>query len=168
MGRARGLAVGLMVLSSLTIAGIGNPGSTLAADSGPELTATLDGRPIPLQDVGKYYCDDFSYPEIKCSSTRLLADTRAALVTLLTAIDYVTIYDQQNFGGAYMNVSQDYSVLSLIGWNDRIGSFRGRNSETGSFFVDWFYGGTQWAFCCNTQTANLGSYNNTFSSIIRT
>jgi len=157
-----------MVLSSLTIAGIGNPGSTLAADSGPELTATLDGRPIPLQDVGKYYCDDFSYPEIKCSSTRLLADTRAALVTLLTAIDYVTIYDQQNFGGAYMNVSQDYSVLSLIGWNDRIGSFRGRNSETGSFFVDWFYGGTQWAFCCNTQTANLGSYNNTFSSIIRT
>lgn len=168
MGRVRELAIGLMVLSSLTIAGIGNPGTIRAADPDPELTATLDGKPIPLQDVGRYYCDDFSYPEIKCSSTRLLADAREALVTLATAIDYVTIFDQQNYGGAYMNVSQDYSVLSLIGWNDRIGSFKARNSETGSFYVDWFYGGTAWAFCCNTQTGNLGSYNNSFSSIRRT
>ena len=141
---------------------------TRAADSDPELTATLDGRPIPLQDVGRYYCDDFAYPQIRCSSTRVLADAREALVTLLTSIDYVTIFDQPNYGGAYMNVSQDYSVLSLIGWNDRIGSFKARNSETGSFYVDWFYSGTVWAFCCNTQTASLGSYNNTFSSIRRT
>jgi hypothetical protein len=164
----RGLAVGLMVLSSLTIAGIGNPGAIRAADADPELTATVDGKPIPLQDVSKYYCDDFSYPEIRCSSTRLLADARTAVVTLVTGIDYVTIFDQTNYGGAYMNVSQDYSALSLIGWNDRIGSFRGRNSETGSFYVDWFYGGTAWAFCCNTQTSSLGTYNNTFSSIKRT
>ena len=168
MGHVRGLAIGLMVLSSLTIAGLENPKATRAADPDQELTATLDGKPIPLQDVGKYYCDDFAYPEIRCSSTRLLADARAALVTLLTGIDYVTIFDQPNYGGAYMNVSQDYSALALIGWNDRISSFKGRNSETGSFFVDWFYGGTQWAFCCNTQTASLGSYNNAFSSIIRT
>jgi hypothetical protein len=168
MGRVRGLAVGLIALSSLTIAGIGNPGATRAADPDPELTATLDGKPIPLQDVGKYYCDDFAYPEIRCSSTRLLTDARAAAVTVLSGIDYVTIFDQPNFGGAYMNASQDYTALTLIGWNDRISSFKARNSETGSFFVDWFYGGTAWAFCCNTQTPGLGTYNNTFSSIRRT
>lgn len=168
MRRVRGLAVGLMVLSSLTIAGIGNPGTTRAADADPELTATLDGKPIPLEDVGKYYCDDFSYPEIQCSSTKVIPDARATLVTLLTAVDYVTIYDGNAYSGAFMNVSQDYSALSLIGWNDRISSFKGRNSETGSFYVDWFYGGTPWAFCCNTQTSSLGSYNNTFSSIQRT
>ena len=168
MGHVRGLAIGLMVLSSLTIAGLENPKATRAADPDQELTATLDGKPIPLQDVGKYYCDDFAYPEIRCSSTRLLADARAALVTLLTGIDYVTIFDQPNYGGAYMNVSQDYSALALIGWNDRISSFKGRNSETGTFYVDWFYGSTAWAFCCNTQTPGLGTYNNAFSSIRRT
>ncbi len=160
--------IGLMVLGSLTIAGLAHPRATQAAASEPELSATLDGKPIPLEDVGKYYCDDFSYPEIRCSTSRLLPDSRALLVTLLTAVDYVTIYDGIGYSGAYMHVSQDYSVLSLIGWNDRISSFKGRNSETGAFYVDWFYSGTTWAFCCNQQTSSLGAYNNTFSSILRT
>jgi hypothetical protein len=128
----------------------------------------LDGKPIPLQDVGTHYCDDFSYPEIKCSSTPVLAAARATLVTLLTAVDYVSIFDLANYSGAYMNVSQDYSALSLIGWNDRISSFKGRNSESGTFYTDWFYGGAWWTFCCNQQTANLSTYSNTFSSILRT
>jgi hypothetical protein len=164
----RGLAIGLMLLGSLTIAGIANPPAARAGDADPELTATLDGKPIPLQDVGKYYCDDFSYPEITCSSARLVADARTAVVVVLTGIDYVTIYDTANYGGAFMNVSQDYSTLAVIGWNDRIGSFKGRNSETGMFFIDWFYGGAAWAFCCNTQTPNLGTFNNAISSIKRT
>ena len=168
MGHMRGLAVGLMVLSSLTIAGMGNPGAARAADPNPELTATLDGRPIPLRDVGKYFCDDFAYPEIRCSSTRLLAEARAAGLALATAVDYVTIYDQPNFGGAYMNVSQNYSVLALIGWNDRISSFKARNNETGTFYVDWFYSGGPWSFCCSGQAAGLGGADNTFSSVIRT
>ena len=168
MRRVSGLAVGLMVLSSMTIAALAYPGATRAAEADPQLTATLDGRPIPLEDVGKYYCDDFSYPEIRCSSTRVIPEARAAAVTILATVDYVTIYDGGGYSGAYMNVSQDYSALAVIGWNDRISSFRGKNSEAGTFYVDWFYGGTAWSFCCNTQTANLGSYNNVFSSIKRT
>jgi hypothetical protein len=140
----------------------------LAADPEPELSATLDGRPIPLEEVGKHYCDDFAYPEIRCWSTRLLADSRALTVSLLTSVDYVTIYDLVNFGGVFMNVSQDYSALAVVGWNDRVSSFKARNSETGTFYTDWFYSGSFWAFCCNSQLASLGSYNNTFSSIIRT
>jgi hypothetical protein len=80
----------------------------------------------------------------------------------------VTIWDGAAFSGAFMNVSQDYSVLATIGWNDKISSFKGRNSETGTFYTDWFYGGSFWAFCCNAQLSSLGSYNNTFSSVLRT
>ena len=73
------------------------------------------------------FCDDFSYPEIHCSTSRLLIDTRAALNSLLTSVDYVTIFDGNSFSGAYMNVSQNYSALVLIGWSDRIRSSKVRN-----------------------------------------
>jgi len=157
-----------MVLGLLTMTGYAEPATARAEDGAPELSATLDGRPIPVEDVGRYYCDDFDYPAIRCYSTKLLAGTRATLVTLLTTVDYVTVYDGTNYSGAYMNVSQDYATLSTIGWNDRISSFKARNSETGTLFADWFFTGTWWAFCCNTQVANLGSYSNTFSSLQRT
>src|SRR5207244_6651790 len=127
--RVRGLTVGLMVTGLLTIATVVQPMPVAATDPDQELTATLDGKPIPLEDVSKYSCDDFSYPEIRCSSTRVLQDARATLVTLLTSIDYVTIYDFTNFGGASMNVSQDYATLATIGWTDKISYFRARNDE---------------------------------------
>jgi hypothetical protein len=165
---ARGLAIGLMALSTLTVAAVRHPAPALAADPEPQLSATLDGKPIPLQEVGKHYCDDFAYPEIRCWSTRLPADSRALVVTLLTSVDYVTIYDLTLFNGSFMNVSQDYSLLASIGWNDKVSSFRAKNSETGTFYTDWFYSGSFWAFCCNSQLSTLGSYNNTFSSVLRT
>jgi len=105
-----------MMLSSLTVLATAHPRPALAADPEPQLSATLDGRPIALEDVGKYYCDDFAYPEIRCWSTRVLADSRALAVTLLTSIDYVTIWDGTNFTGVFMNISQDYPALSAIGW----------------------------------------------------
>ena len=86
----------------------------------------------------------------------------------VAAVEYVTIYDQLNFGGPYMNVSQDYTILATVGWNDRVSSFKVRNGETGAFFTDWFYGGTSWSFCCNSQVPTLNAYNNTFSSVRRT
>jgi hypothetical protein len=158
----------VVLTAALVLGGI-SPAVALADDaSDVTLTATLDGRPIPLSDVSKYFCDDFAYPEIRCSTTQLLAAARATTLSLLGAVDYVTIYDQASYGGTFMNVSEDYAVLSLIGWNDKISSIRGRNSETGRFWTDWFYGGTPWAFCCNQQIPNLYSYNNVFSSIQRT
>ena len=35
-------------------------------------------------------------------------------------------------------------------------------------FTDWLFGGSSWPFCCNSQVASLGSYDNTFSSVQRT
>ncbi len=139
-----------------------------AADSAPALSAFLDGRPIALVDVSKYYCDDFSYPVIQCSVSALVTSSRALVVSLLTSVDYVTVFADVSYGGAFMNVSQDYTVLGLIGWNDRISSFKARNGETGTFYVDWFYSGSDWPFCCNTQQSSLGGYDNLFSSMQRT
>jgi len=167
MDRVHGRTLALIAAGMLITTLLG-PSAAFAADADPALTATLDGRPIPVEDVGKYDCDDFSYPEIQCWSTRVLADSRALLVTLLTAVDYVTIYDGTSYTGASMNVSQDYGTLSTMGWNDRISSFKGRNNEAGSFWTDWFSNGTRYAFCCNTQVSNLGAYSNTFSSVQRT
>ncbi len=168
MNLARDFAIGLVAVALVAAASLTAPLAARAGDGEPELSATLDGKPIPLEDVGKYDCDDFSYPEIQCSSSRILVDARATVMTFLTGTDYVTIYDFSAFGGAFMNVSEDYSALSLIGWNDRISSFKGRNGESGAFYVDWFYGGAWWTFCCNQQSSSLGTFSNTFSSIRRT
>lgn len=152
---------------------VGSTGKSVAAagsdsDTAPLLTAYLDGKPIPLADVSRYYCDDFSYPVIRCSTSRLTIDLRAAVNSLLASVDYVTIFENTNYQGGAMNVSQDYNALAWIGWNDKISSFKARNSETGRFYTDWFYGGSTWGFCCNQTQASLGGYDNTFSSIERT
>jgi hypothetical protein len=168
--RLRALAFGLLIVASGWSGIIEPPASMAAADADAAMgpTAYLDGKPISLASVSKYYCDDFDYPVIRCSTSQLVAGTRASLTLLLTGVDYVTIYDFTYYSGSWMNVSQDYNVLSLIGWNDKISSFRARNSETGRFFVDWLNSGSQWGFCCNTQQPSLGGYDNTFSSIQRT
>ena len=167
--RARALVI-FVVLTSLAL---GVPRSAVAADgshadTSPALTAYLDGRAIPLSDVSKYDCDDFSYPVIQCSVSSLVMAARSTLTTLLTNVDYVTVWDLPTYSGSYMNMSQDYAVLATIGWNDRISSFKGRNSETGTFFTDWFNGGSTWSFCCNTNQPTLNGYDNTFSSVQRT
>jgi hypothetical protein len=36
-------------------------------------------------------------------------------------------------GRSNMLVSQNCDVLATVGWNDRVSSFKGCNSETGSF-----------------------------------
>jgi hypothetical protein len=136
--------------------------------SAPVVTAYLDGRPIPPAAISRYYCDDFSYPVIRCSTSALAIDLRVTALLLLTSVDYVTIYDNSSYQGSFMHISQDYGSLLSIGWNDKIGSFKGRNSESGRFWTDWFNGGTSWSFCCNQNVGSLGSYNNTFSSMHRT
>jgi len=165
-------AATLAAIVALPLGLIGGSGVRAAEPPGPPnppgLSATVDGRPIPLADVSSYFCDDFSYPVIRCSRTALLADLRTTLVVLLAGVDYTTIYEHPSYSGAFMHVSQDYNVLAMIGWNDKVSSFKGRNFETGSFHTDWFYNGATWNFCCNTQQWTLGSYDNTFSSIRRT
>lgn len=168
MLRGPSICLALILAATVTTLGTMHPRVAAGAELRLSMTAFLDGRPIPLRDVGKYYCDDFSFPVITCSVDAAGIEVRASALLQATAVDYLTIYDAPTFGGSYMHVSQDYPALSFIGWNDRISSFKARNSETGRFWTDWFYSGTIYGFCCNQQVGSLGGYDNTFSSIQRT
>lgn len=161
--RARLLAGSLGLILAL-----GATGSVVAKSEPTDgLTADLDGIPIKLDQVGKWYCDDFSYPNIHCFSNPIVLEVRATHLQLLTAVTFVTVYELGSFSGSFMHMSQDYTALVTIGWNDRISSLKGRNSEQSHFFVDWFYGGTGYFVCCNSQVTSLGSSDNTFSSVHR-
>jgi hypothetical protein len=156
-----------LVLAGLLASAIGP--ATAAADSGDGLVrADLDGVAIELILVGKYQCHDLDYPRIHCFSSglRLNASIQAALS--VQAVDYVQVFESPFYGGASLLISQDYTVLATLGWNDRISSFKGKNSQSGRFWTDWFYGGSSYAFCCNQQVASLGAFDNTFSSVQRT
>jgi hypothetical protein len=143
--------------------------SPVSAGSGsPErATADLDGAPLALEEVANWYCDDFSYPAIHCFRDAKRLEARREAMMATTAVTYVTIYDYATFAGSYMHVSEDYTALVFLGWNDRISSYKGRNNEDGHFYVDWYYGGTGYYFCCNQQAGSLGSFDNQFSSIHR-
>lgn len=153
------------------------PSSPASAET-PEVVATLDGRSISASRISDYACHDLEFPLIRCFREATARDTAvsrglmrldtAVAAAATAAVVYVTIWDGSNFTGASMSISQDYDALAVIGWNDRVSSFKGRNSESGKFTRDWFGGGTVWNFCCNQQTGSLGSYSNTFSAVYRT
>lgn len=170
MGRARRAGAALISVGALTSLAL-MPGGVRAATGavgGPNLTATLDGRPLKLTSVANWYCDDFSYPQITCFSQAGDLAVHDAAILSTTSLEYVTIYDFTSYGGSFMQVSQDYTVLATIGWNDRVSSFKARNSLDGHFYTDWFYGGTGYYFCCNQNVPSLGSFDNTFSSVHQT
>ncbi len=145
-----------------------------AMDDGPR-SADLDGKPIPLISVGEYHCHDLDFPVIHCFRTAEARDVAlgavrapAGATAAAAAVVYVTFYEHSSYGGASIAASQDYDILATIGWNDRISSYKGRNSETGRFYVDWFGGGANDSFCCNQWVSSLGSFNDAFSSVYRT
>lgn len=168
MARFRVLPAAIGLALAIAATGSGQPATAYGEEPEGGVVAFADGRPIPINQVSRYYCDDFSYPVIHCSSLPLAVEARAVSVALAAGVNYATIYDQAYFFGTYMNVSQDYGSLLSIGWNDKVSSFKGRNSETGRFWTDWFSSGTSWSFCCNQNVGSLGLYNNTFSSMHRT
>jgi hypothetical protein len=162
-GRAALLVVAILALSATASPALAaTPAATAANRASP--VADLDGRPLQLVEVAQHFCEDFSYPAIHCYSSA--ADLEASVKPILaaTSLDYVVVFDYTNFAGPYMYMSQDYTVLAVIGWNDRISSLKALNSLSSTFYTDWFYGGTSYGICCNWQLSGLGSFDNTFSS----
>lgn len=160
----------LLVVSVATALALGAAGParvTAATPKDTTLSADLDGKPLKLSDVGRWYCDDFDYPVIHCFSdpTRANARLPGNALTLASGVTYVTVYEFTGYQGAFMHMSENYSILALIGWNDRISSFAVSNSMSGAFWTDWLYGGTRYNFCCNQEVSSLGGYNDTFSSV---
>ena len=147
--------------------------STPAMAATPRISATLDGRTMPVSEISRHYCHDLDFPTIRCFSLSRDRDLSLAvpvgeLQATAAGVVYVTVFDQALFLGSSISISQNYDTLAAIGWNDRVSSFKAKNSESGRFYVDWLRGGSSWAFCCNQSTGNLSTYDNTFSSVYRT
>lgn len=162
----RWVAVGmaLAVLTALVV-----PKAASARNGGAsDPRADVRGRPIALAEVGRFYCHDFDFPRIHCFESSAELDAAVATTLSVTAVDYVLVFENAGYNGASMYISSNYSALATVGWNDRISSFKGRNSQSGKFWTDWFYSGSFWSFCCNNQISSLGSFDNTFSSVHRT
>jgi len=146
-------------------------------DSGvSRIVADVEGQPLRPALIPTLYCHDFDFPAIHCfrSPARLEADKaqrrelRSEVSLSFGVADYVTIFDGANFTGGYMDVSQNYDALFWVGWNDRISSFKVRNSASGSFWTDWYRSGTGRSFCCNANVSSLpAGQNDAWSSLYR-
>ncbi|GEM_PF-1471663 len=162
-----------VVVVALTLVSLGLPTPAGAASqakaggTGTTLRADLDGVPIKLVDVGHWYCHDFDYPVIHCFSHPEDLEKSSSLALAATSVTYVTVYEFTFYQGAYMHISQDYSILALIGWSDRISSLVVHTSAGGVFWTDWLYSGTRYSVCCLQQIGSLGSFNDTFSSVFQ-
>ena len=158
----------VLLFASATLSGAP---AAWAAESA--VTADLEGQPIGVEAIPDYYCTDRDFPQIHCYRTTRRLDAslqqRDANVFLASAAaDYVVIYSGQTYSGSYMYVSQNYDFLALVGWNDRIRSYRGVNSGQGTFWTDWYRTGIGINFCCNTWVAALApDLDRAFSSVYR-
>lgn len=148
--------------------------ATAAASGAPSIRADLEGRPIKVAEISSFFCHDFSFPAIHCFGTPDALEAAidipsGAITAAFGPSDYVTIYAEPSYGGSYMHLSQNYDTLFWIGWNDRISSFKARNSASGTFWSDWSATGHATDFCCNqTVPYLLPSIDNTFTSVYRT
>lgn len=147
---------------------------------GTSLVADLEGDPIAVRDVGRYHCHDLAYPRFHCFRTaeRLEAavaamgrpttsriGTRSVAIASTTAISYVRIYELSSYAGSSAYLSQSYSNLGTIGWDNKISSFKSVNFGYGVFYTSTSFTGTTRSFYGGDAVSSLGTLDNTFSSV---
>lgn len=143
------------------------------AGAGPVVRADVEGKPIAVDQIPNYYCHDHAFPVIHCFRTPVALEAAIATAPTFDALasgagDYVIMYSGQTYSGSYMFVSQDYPILALVGWNDRVRSYRGLNSALGTFWTDWYASGMRTDFCCNVVVPGLAAgFDQAFSSVYR-
>lgn len=144
----------------------------------PASRATLDGEPIASSTVARWQCHDLAVPHIHCfrSIVSLRRDIRRYLdggrarvgapAVGILAVAYVRVYEDANYGGGSAYLSQDYTNLGTIGWNDRITSFKVLNGGSGTFREHAGPAGASYGFCCAQQVSNIGStWNDAISAV---
>ena len=160
--------LGRAVLSALLLGAMVAP--QVSADG---LSATLDGKRIRMSRVPTLQCHDFDYPVIRCFSTsHLIAEDIAARLDAagadgarLLSSGYVTVYQDVSYGPPSISLSTDFPSLSVLGWNDRISSFKSFGA-TGGFWEHSPSGGFFDAYTTTTMASSLGSHNDTYSAFV--
>ena len=147
-----------IIPSMIAILGLAVP----VVAAGPAVTADVDGHEIAIDAIPSYFCHDLDYPEIHCFAAA--DDLQAALAEgtndrsmAPAASNYVVVFSQLSYGGSYLYISQDYDTLAVVGWNDRVRSFRALNGEAGRFWTDWFHSGALLDLCCNSNVPSLSA-----------
>jgi hypothetical protein len=158
--RVLGLAVAWVVTFQ------GTPGAR--ADS---VGATLDGRPITMEEAEALSCHDFDYPVLTCfkdsAEMEWVAAARFAAqeATSAASSGYVVAYENGNYTSPSRTISQSYAYLGDIGFNDKISSFKSYGA-TGRFMEHAPSGGLVYSFSGSTWVSYVGdTYNDKFSSV---
>lgn len=132
-----------------------------AAAQPAQVRADLDGRPIPAAQAVDHFCTDAAFPLIHCYSTPAALEAAAGVTApaplAAAATEYVVVYSGQGYSGNYMRISQNWDALAAVGWNDRIRSYRALNGLAGTFYTDWYGGGSVLQFCCGVTAPSLST-----------
>ncbi len=145
--------------------------TSVRAASAPRARADLEGRAITVSEISTYYCHDRAFPLIHCFSTasRLeaaLESSSPAPAASYGPADYVTIYSDPSYGGAYMHLSQNYDTLFWVGWLDRVRLFKARNGASGTFWTDSYGSGYGLGFCWNPTMPDVpATFDNAITSV---
>ena len=160
----------------------------VGAGSASEVTADLEGQPIPRTSVGDHYCHDFDWPRIHCYGSEAgLEDAVAPYVGAHEAavtgwraaplgsdgsqaaarlVGYVKVFQLATFAGSIAYLSRSYPNLGEIGWSDRISSYIVYGGASGELYTDLNYSGAIDYFCCGQSVASLSStFDDKFSSL---
>lgn len=155
---------------------------TVASDDSLPLTADLEGRRIALARVSDFYCHDFDWPAIHCfvapaaleaAVWDILGESESTVAAGVDpgsggGVAYIRVFDWTWYAGTYIYLSANYPNLGVIGWNDRISSYTGSNSQTSALSVNTWYSGSTLLVCCNQKAATLSStFDNKISSAQR-
>ena len=150
-----------------------SPGTSAAASG---VRAVLDGQPISLERAGELSCHDFAYPILTCFATSAELEAAAEQAAagggsasggtaFLVTSGYVIVYEDGGYLGAAQAISQNYSYLGDIGWNDKISSLRSYGAA-GHFWEHAPVGGFIYYFYSTTWVSYVGdAYNDRFSSV---
>lgn len=156
--------------------------ATTAAADPMALRAELDGRPIPLGDVSRYFCHDRAYPVIRCFGTAperdrdvelagaaALAgpggDSADAITTV--AYPYVRWFLDANYGGPSFDASIAYSDLGILRWNDKISSFSTYPGGHPRWWQNVGFAGSPWDWGTTSVPYVGDAANDKFSSVER-
>lgn len=165
--RALGLLFSLALLAAVAPA--------TASAAGP-VRAVLDGKPISLAEARSLSCHDFDYPVLTCFRTGPEMEAAAAAqassgsgsgAAPLTAATtgYVVVFADGAYKGSERALSQDYTYLGTIGWNDVISSLKSYGA-TGHFFENAPTGGFEYFFYPTSAVSYVGDfYNDKFSAL---
>jgi hypothetical protein len=159
---ARLLGLALAVALSL-------PGGATVGATG--VRAVLDGTPITLKEAASLSCHDFDYPVLTCFENsaqmeKVAAERFAARDAMAAASSgYIVVFEHGAYLSPSRTISQSYSYLGDIGFNDKISSFKSYGA-TGRFTEHAPPGGLVYSFSGSTWVSYVGdTYNDKFSSV---